>query len=97
MSTRRFENFFIEYRNIEFILLEIIQPLPYFKVSFLRSSCSDGVEMNLTSNHEVAGSALALLSGLRIWHCHELWYRLKTRLGSDIAETVEKAGSCGSS
>ena len=21
--------------------------------------------------------SLALLSGLRIWHCHELWYRLQ--------------------
>ena len=25
---------------------------------------------------------VASLSGLRIWHCHELWYRLQTLLGS---------------
>ena len=26
--------------------------------------------------------SLALLSGLRIWHCHELWCKLQTQLGS---------------
>ena len=31
---------------------------------------------------------LALLSGLRIWHCHELWCRSKMRLGSGIAVAV---------
>ena len=35
--------------------------------------------MNLTKNHEVA---LSLLSGLRIPHCLELWYRLQT----DVAQ-----------
>ena len=29
--------------------------------------------------------SLALLSGLRIQRCHELWYRLQTRLGSGVA------------
>ena len=29
--------------------------------------------------------SLALLSGLRIWHCCELWYRSQTQLGSDLA------------
>ena len=29
--------------------------------------------------------SLALLSGLRIWHCHELWCRSKTWLRSGIA------------
>ena len=28
--------------------------------------------------------SLASLSGLRIQHCHELWYRLQTQLGSGI-------------
>ena len=28
---------------------------------------------------------LVLFSGLRIWHCHELWVRLKVWLGSRIA------------
>ena len=30
---------------------------------------------NPTKNHEVVGSILALLSGLRVWHCRELWCR----------------------
>ena len=29
--------------------------------------------------------SLALLNGLRIWHCCELWCRLQMRLGYDIA------------
>ena len=29
--------------------------------------------------------SLALLSGLGIWRCRELWYRLQTLLGSRIA------------
>ena len=34
-----------------------------------RSSCCGAAETNLTTNHEVAGPILALLSGLGIWHC----------------------------
>ena len=37
---------------------------------------------NLTRNYEVAGLILALLSGLGIRHCRELWCRSQTRLGS---------------
>ena len=29
--------------------------------------------MNLTRIHEDVGLILASLSGLQIWHCHELW------------------------
>ena len=36
--------------------------------------------------------SLASLSGLRIWHCRELWCRSKMRLGSRVA--VVQAGSC---
>ena len=32
--------------------------------------------------------SLALLCGLRIWCCCELWYRLQTRLGSGVAVAV---------
>ena len=32
--------------------------------------------------------SLASLNGLRIWHCHQLWYRLQTLLGSDVAVAV---------
>ena len=30
----------------------------------------------------------ALLSGLRIWHCYELWHRSQMRLGSTISVAV---------
>ena len=40
---------------------------------------------NPTRNHEVAGLTLALLSGLRIRRCRELWCRLQRRLGSHVA------------
>ena len=32
--------------------------------------------------------SLALLSGLRILHCRELWYRSQTQLGSQVAVAV---------
>ena len=32
--------------------------------------------------------SLALLSGLRIQRCHELWHRLQTWLGSGVAVAV---------
>ena len=40
--------------------------------------------------------SLVSLSGLRIWHCHKLWCRSKTRLGPCIAVAVAQAGSCSS-
>ena len=40
--------------------------------------------------------SLALLSGLRIWPCHELQCRLQMWLRSGIAVAVVQAGSCGS-
>ena len=40
--------------------------------------------------------SLALLSGLRIWHCHELWCGLQTRLGSLVAVALAWAGGYGS-
>ena len=39
--------------------------------------------------------SLALLSGLRIRRCHELWCRLQTLLGSCVA--VALAQACGNS
>ena len=50
--------------------------------------------MNLTNIYEnvslIPGLAqsLALLSGLRIQHCCELWCKLQKRLGSGIAVAV---------
>ena len=40
--------------------------------------------------------SLASLSGLRIWRCHELRCRSQTRLRSDVAVAVARAGSCSS-
>ena len=40
--------------------------------------------------------SLASLSGFRIRHCGELWWRLQTRLGSCIAVAVVWAGNCSS-
>ena len=40
---------------------------------------------NLTSIHEDGGSIPAILSGLRIWRCYELWYRSQTWLGSGVS------------
>ena len=40
---------------------------------------------NLTSIHMDTGSIPALLSGLRIHCCYELWCRLQTRLRSCVA------------
>ena len=45
------------------------------------SSCGS-VEMNPTNIHEDTSLILASLSGLRIWHCHELWCRSQIRLRS---------------
>jgi len=35
--------------------------------------------------------SLASLSGLKILHCHELWYRLQTYLGSRVAVAVVRS------
>ena len=41
--------------------------------------------------------SLTPLSGLKIQHCHELWYRSQAWLQSGIAVAVAKAGRCSSS
>ena len=37
--------------------------------------------------------SLASIIGLRIWHCHEFWYRLQTQLRSSVAVAVFGSGS----
>ena len=37
--------------------------------------------------------SLVSLSGLRIWHCCELWCKLQMRLRSGVAVAVVQAGS----
>ena len=40
---------------------------------------------------EDVDSILALLSGLRIWHCHKLQCTLQMQLGSSVAVAVAQA------
>ena len=61
---------------------------PLQSVDWGSSCCGSGVT-NLTSTHE---DAVASLSELRIWCCHELWCRLQAQRGSGIIV----AGSCSS-
>lgn len=56
------------------------------------SSRHGAVEMNLTRNHEVAGSIPDLNQGLRIRPWHELWCRSQMQLRSLVAVTVAQAG-----
>ena len=41
-------------------------------------------------------SSLESLSGLRIWHCRELWYRSQMCLRFNVTVAVAKASSCSS-
>ena len=52
------------------------------KQNFAWISRRDTAETNPTGTMRLQVQSLALLSGLRIQHCRELWYRLQTRLGS---------------
>ena len=54
------------------------------------------MEKNLTSIHEDVGSIPALLSGLRIQCCRELWCKSQMRLGFGVAMAVARAVSCSS-
>ena len=40
--------------------------------------------------------SLALLSGLRICYCHELWCGLQMCLGSQVAVAVKQVSGCSS-
>ena len=46
------------------------------------------VETKPTSNHEVVGSSLASINGLRILRCRELWCRSQRSFGSHMAVAV---------
>ena len=69
--------------------------IPWLIASFLhrqnqrlRSSYHGSVETNLTMSMRMQVWSLASLSGLRIWHCHELWCRSQMWLGSQVAVAV---------
>ena len=47
-----------------------------------------GYEPNLLVSMRLRVQCLASLSGLRIWHCPELWCGSQTRLGSRVAVAV---------
>ena len=51
---------------------------------------------NLSSIHKDVSSIPALLSGLRIRHCRELWCRSQRQLGSGVAVAVVEAGGYSS-
>ena len=51
------------------------------------SRCGSEVK-DLTSIQKTQVQSLALLGGLRIQHCCELWYRSQMRLGSSFAVAV---------
>ena len=51
------------------------------------SSCQ-GSGVNEPESLRMQVRSLALISGLRIWHCHEVWCRLQTWLGSGISVAV---------
>ena len=51
---------------------------------------------NLTIIHRTWVRSLVLLSGLRIWRCHELWCRSQTWLGSHISVALIQAGGYSS-
>ena len=56
-----------------------------FKFVFLGAPVMAQWLTNLTRNHEVAGLSQALLGGLRIQHCCEVWCGSQTQLGSGVA------------
>ena len=60
----------------------------FFKNNSSGSSHCGEAKTNPTGIHEDAGSSLALLSGLRIERCHELWCRAQVWLGSCVAVAV---------
>ena len=62
----------------------------------LQSSRHGAMETNQNRNHKVAVPSLASLSGLRIWRCCELWYRLQTRLRTGVAVAVVYTDRCSS-
>ena len=68
------------------------------KSHLFRSSCCGSAVTNQTSNCEDMGSIPSLISGLRIWHCHELWCRSQMwlRSGIAVALAVVQADSCSS-
>ena len=66
----------------------MVDLLNAFKTRELRSSCHGSVEMNPTSNHEVAGLIPGLTQWVGILRCCELWCRLLMQLKSRAVVAV---------
>ena len=49
--------------------------------------CLSGLRAQLVSMR-MAVHSVALLNGLRVWHCSKLWYRLQIQLESKVAVGV---------
>jgi len=84
INIEKYSVFYILIMNYE---RQQIKSHSYLKSHQGSSGCGS-VVMNLASIHEYVVQSLASFSGLRIWHCHELWCRSKMQLKSDIAVTV---------
>ena len=66
---------------------------PFTNSSLAVPILAQGLQTQLVSMRMCVHS-LALLRGLKIRHCQDLWCRLQTQLRSCIAVAVAEAGSC---
>ena len=84
------------YENLQFLKTQFITMI----VSYHIQSINVGVSIMAHREWIQLGTmrlrvwSLASLSGLRIWHCHVLWYRSQTQLRSCTA--VAEASGCSS-
>ena len=62
----------------------------------MSSYCGSAAEETDIASVRMEVQSLALLSGLRIWHCHKLWSRSQMWHGSGVAVVVASAGSWSS-
>ena len=84
-----------DYKKDKIVLLLSLNKFPFFSnLTFSLKTPFSGVPIvaqwltNLTSNHELRVWSLALLSGLGIRCCRELWRRSQMWLGSHVAVAV---------
>ena len=76
---------------------ELLALLLYNKIPLLGVPIVEQWLMNLTRNcMRLQVRSLALLSGLRIQRCRELWCGSQTRLGSRVAEALAQASNYSS-
>ena len=66
----------------------LLTPKTVVKITDMGSYRHGSVEINQLGTMRLWVRSLALLTRLRIWHCHELWCRSQTRLRSGVAVAV---------